>query len=225
MKACSKNRKQIALLALGSESRLQPARRNSKAHSSIPSPSLPNVPPTSDPAFQHLIAHLQTCSGCRQYFNELSTVTTFLASTSHQAHPELVATESFHLRVAKAIDAHRLPAPRLIGNWLSTIGERLQLRFQLPRIAVPALAAIAAGLLLMLMFHQASTVAPPRPSAAMRQTPVTESHPSPTLANYQAVANRSLDQFDDLLTLQANKNPHPAPVYTASLLRTTAMPE
>jgi hypothetical protein len=39
----------------------------------------------------------------------------------------------------------------------------------------------------------------------------------PTIANYQRIATRSLDELDDLLTMQGRRNPSPTPIYTASL--------
>ena len=46
-----------------------------------------------------------------------------------------------------------------------------------------------------------------------------ESDPAPTIANYQMVANQSLDKLDELLTRQGNKRLPPAPIYTASTLK------
>jgi len=40
----------------------------------------------------------------------------------------------------------------------------------------------------------------------------------PTLANYQKVANRSLDQFDELLNTEARQRPPAVPIQAASLL-------
>jgi hypothetical protein len=52
---------------------------------------------------------------------------------------------------------------------------------------------------------------PPRTSASVaRLTGL-----SPTLANYHSVANRSLDQLDDLLSLQGGSCCSPSPVYSA----------
>jgi hypothetical protein len=43
-----------------------------------------------------------------------------------------------------------------------------------------------------------------------------ESDLAPTIANYQMVANQSLEQLFELLTRQGNKRLPPAPVYTVS---------
>jgi hypothetical protein len=59
----------------------------------------------------------------------------------------------------------------------------------------------------------------PLPGPVMANTlppPVFSSDLSPTVANYQMVANRSLDKLDDLLTRQGNRNTTPASIYTAS---------
>ena len=63
---------------------------------------------------------------------------------------------------------------------------------------------------------RASLPAPTRVQAAA--TPDRQSDPSPTLANYERVAARSLDDLDDLLTRQALKRHAPTPTYKASLL-------
>jgi hypothetical protein len=39
---------------------------------------------------------------------------------------------------------------------------------------------------------------------------------APTIANYQRVANQSLDKLDALLTRQGNRPLPPMPIYTAS---------
>jgi hypothetical protein len=228
MKPCSKHRKPIALLALSLksgapneppsvESQLQPAQRNCNVHGPRVSPS--GLDTVSDPSFQHLISHIQTCPGCLQYFNELSTVTTFLTSTSDQPYPDLEATESFHRRVVDAIRDHPRFIPR---DWLLTIADRLHFRPQPLRIALPALVAVAAVVFVMLTFHHSPK---PSPSTAAHKEAQPQPPLPPTVANYQAVANRSLDQLDDLLTLQANKPQHSVPIYTASLFSTTAIPE
>src|SRR5438477_440866 len=47
----------------------------------------------------------------------------------------------------------------------------------------------------------------------------------PTFSNYQMVANRSLEELDELLTRQGNRNPPPIPIYTASTLPRANVPD
>jgi hypothetical protein len=77
-------------------------------------------------------------------------------------------------------------------------------------------AALAIATLSILVRQPA--VPPPAPiSVQAVSTPAPKSDLEPTVANYQRVANRSLDELDDLLTRQANRNPPPVPIYTASM--------
>jgi hypothetical protein len=46
--------------------------------------------------------------------------------------------------------------------------------------------------------------------------PTVEHDLDPTISNYQIVANRSLEELEELLTRQGNRNPPPTPLYTAS---------
>jgi len=57
---------------------------------------------------------------------------------------------------------------------------------------------------------------PEAPTAQIVPSSNSESDLAPTIANYQMVANQSLDKLSDLLTRQGNKSLPPAPVYTAA---------
>jgi hypothetical protein len=48
---------------------------------------------------------------------------------------------------------------------------------------------------------------------------------APSLANYQIVANRSLDELDELLTRQAHHPQPRAPIYTASAFVLVSSPD
>ena len=76
MKACSKNRKLLAWLALGELD----ARRAGE-----------------------LRAHIQTCDGCRYYLEEVSAVTDRLATVDMTA--DMQASESFHGRLVTSLRA------------------------------------------------------------------------------------------------------------------------
>jgi hypothetical protein len=58
--------------------------------------------------------------------------------------------------------------------------------------------------------------APPRNTANNTVVRHAEPELAPTLSNYQMVASHSLEQFDDLLTRQANRPLPRTPVYTPS---------
>jgi anti-sigma factor RsiW len=78
MKACSKNRKLLAWLALGELD----ARRAGE-----------------------LRAHIQTCDGCRYYLEEVSAVTDRLAAVDMTA--DMQASESFHGRLVTSLRAEQ----------------------------------------------------------------------------------------------------------------------
>lgn len=156
-----------------------------------------------------LRAHFETCAGCRRYLEEISSLAVGLETA--ETETDIATSESFHRRVLSALAAEepagKEPAPLLhwLWNW---------------RVAVPALCATAGVICVLLHFVQ-------RPGASLSGTTTVHvvaptSHRQvdllPTLANYEMVANRSFDQFDELLTRQANRNLPPAPSYLASSL-------
>jgi hypothetical protein len=187
MNPCAKNRKSIALLALdelGGESS------------------------------RELRTHLETCEGCRRYYDELSNVTGTLALLETDQNIRTSAT--FHRRVVNAL---RTEAPVRKEGAL----ERFLLSLTNHPAAwkaAGALAVLIAALVLIVPAHRAPLPVPataPAPIAANIAPPGNVSADmEPTIANYQMVADRSLDKLDDLLTRQGNRNPPPAPIYTAS---------
>ena len=143
--------------------------------------------------------HLQECEGCRGYHLEISHVKQCLSS------PELLRTAEVPLReLAFRKGRSRTWARKLAGGTLALPGLNW-------RLGLPALSAILLGILTFsalvrrpvpppVRVHQANIVAAPSPSPALL----------PTLGNYRAVANQSLDELDDLLARQS-KRPVPAP--------------
>jgi anti-sigma factor RsiW len=155
-----------------------------------------------------LRAHIQTCDGCRRYLEQISTVTEKL--TAAEVMPEIEASESFHQRLAG-----RLEEPG--SFWESLVAQfaprRLNWRVALPVLGTAALVVATLSILL-----RQPTISPPVPIRVQAVLPsVQTSDLPPTIANYQRVANRSLDELDELLTRQANRNPPPAQIYTASM--------
>jgi len=154
--------------------------------------------------------HMETCAGCRRYFEEVSAVKATLASAD--GGPEVVASESFHRRLASRLRAEPAGSP-----WGDLAGRLAGLRLTW-RVALPALGA--AAVLIVLVSSLARHPGAPVPAPIRLQAeaiPNAKSDPAPTIANYERVANRSLDELDDLLTRQAIKSHSPAPIYRASL--------
>jgi hypothetical protein len=183
MKPCFSKRKLIAWLALGELD----ARRA-----------------------QALRAHVETCKGCRSYFEEMSAVARRLAAAEDP--PEIEASASFHRRLVGRLRAEgSATAWESVASWLSA--SRLNWR-----VAVPVLGAAALVIALLFLFPrqpgELRSVQGPRPVVA---PPAARDDLSPTVANYQRAATRSLEELDDLLTRQANRNPSPTPIYTASI--------
>jgi hypothetical protein len=50
-------------------------------------------------------------------------------------------------------------------------------------------------------------------------------NPDITLSKYHAIANRSLDELDELLTHQGNRNPPPSGTYTTSTFARGSVPD
>ncbi len=166
------------------------------------------------PEAEQLRAHLHTCARCRSCFEELTKVTAAIRNAEPDA--SLTVPPSFHRRVATAL---RAEASRPFRAVLAESLRRLVLD---PRVALPVAGALVATLVAVSALRLGPPVDRPAPSpvqapAALHLT----SDLAPTLANYQSVANRSLDQLDELLTRQGSKGLARAPVFTASAL---AMP-
>jgi hypothetical protein len=191
MKPCFGKRRLVALLALGElDVRRAPALR----------------------------AHLQTCAGCRAYFEAMSGISQKLAAADSQ--PELETSAVFHQRLMGRLRSEQAPpAWNSPGAWLA--GLRLNWRVALPVASAGALLVLA---LALFPRHPGTSpsVQVSRPAQAL--LPPGRSL-SPTVANYQQVASRSLDEFDDLLSAQARRNPCPAPSYTASMFAVASAPD
>ena len=187
-----------------------------------------------DQRARDLRVHIETCEGCRGYLSQLAAVTEKLAAI--EVGSEIEASESFHQKLAG-----RLRAEESMSFWESATAH-FRAVFPGRRVAWTATAASAvavAALFISLAHHgvfksaeysdqrdendpslahrrfsgpaQSAAKVAPGPDADRIQGDL-----APTIANYQMVANRSLEQFDDLLTRQGNRNPPSLPVYTAS---------
>jgi anti-sigma-K factor RskA len=183
MKPCPKNRERIALLALDA---LEIQSR------------------------RELRAHLDTCSGCRCYLEEVSIVAGKLraAETEMEARP----SPSFHRNLVAALataESHSaartlLVQVRSFWNW---------------RLALTAAAAAALAISAWLVVVRRVEV--PLPSSlAVHAIVKPESQPvlAPTFSNYEMAAHQSLDKLDALLTEQGQINPPPSLAYTVARL-------
>jgi anti-sigma factor RsiW len=158
-----------------------------------------------------LRTHLETCAGCRRYLEEISAVQERLAALD--TTPNVPASEAFHQRLAARLRAEQSkPLRDILAAQLAAV--RLSWRVALPVIGIAALATVTLSILLR---SPGASAPAPRGVQAVRQ-PYPETDLSPTIANYQRAASRSLEELDELLTMQANRTPSPAPIYTASML-------
>ena len=183
MKPCNKNRKRVAWLALGV------------------------LGPQEE---EQVRAHLQSCSGCRDYFQELSAVSEHLRNARVETAVE--STDRFHRRVLGALQDSSSASSGPLQVRPDFWGR---LRW---RIAWPALGAAAVLLMLVTLLHPGAI--PPARDAhrpvASRGGPRLDLEP--TIQNYQLAASRSMDKLDELLNLQAGRNLPSTPVYRASAL-------
>jgi hypothetical protein len=160
---------------------------------------------------RQLQAHLETCEGCRRYLAEISNVTEMLTQT--ESNPEVQASEVFHQKLAGRLRAAK---PDSIGEILASYLRGTLLNW---RVALPAIAALVVIGITFATWRQPPVV--PSPRIASTQTMLVsdaDNDLAPTIANYQRVANQSLDKLDALLTRQGNRPLPPMPIYTASTL-------
>jgi hypothetical protein len=163
-----------------------------------------------------LRAHLQTCAGCRHYLEQISNVANRLSAVKPE--PDIRTSETFHraligrLRAEESGEVSEIVAARLrplVLNW----------RVVLPVIGAAAVVFAA----LSLVAHRRDVSLPaPAPSYTASKT---KDALDPTVSNYQMVANRSLDELDELLARQGNRNPPSPALLTATpLSRANALP-
>lgn len=148
--------------------------------------------------------HFTQCKGCRGYWAEISNVTQGLKAAPSAS--DLEASDSFYRRVAERLKA--VEPSSVLGDLAMSFRESL-LNW---RVAVPAAAVMIIAIIVL--------VAPPRTPTVSVSTPGTVQATlssksgndlSPTLANYQMIANQSLDKLDELLIQHGSKPLPPAP--------------
>jgi anti-sigma factor RsiW len=159
-----------------------------------------------EPARQ-LRSHLETCPGCRQYLAEISYVGERIRGADVES---IEASHAFHRKLLTALRRQEASSETcattlqtLLSNW--RVGVALSL----------ILFATAAVVMLRFGQHQVPSSMPSERLTGAGISSGTPKDVEPTISNYSSVANRSLDQFDELLTQQANKHFASYPVYTA----------
>jgi hypothetical protein len=164
-----------------------------------------------DQPAHELLAHLKTCDGCHRYLAELSLVTEQLSAV--QPDSEVVASETFHRQTVARLKAETSES---VWNLLLAVVRDLPLLW---RVTVPA------SVILLIWLRLGITNSPPadvpvQPVASIHApataTTAATADQSPTIANYQRVADESLDKLDELLSQQEKQTARATPVYTAS---------
>lgn len=147
-----------------------------------------------------LRSHARTCPACARYLREMSSLSETLQTAA--VEPAVEASDLFHSSVVR-----KLRAQNAIGrSWFEQLTS-------IEKWGVAA-AALAVGLAVLSGVFAKLSHSPPRHIAENTVTSYVEPEPAPTLSNYQIVANRSLEEFDGLLTRQANRGLPPVRLYT-----------
>jgi hypothetical protein len=195
MKPCSRNRKLITWLALNALEAGQA---------------------------RELRAHLESCEGCRHYLAEMSSVAGRLAEAGTESGLE--TTEAFHQKVVAAVRAASKTdgtASRAPVGWrgcsrLAWEGLRTSSRLRLELGGAAVVLVMLAALVLFVWRPGRTPQVPSHDQPGGARLLMTDL--APTLANYQMVANHSLETLDDLLTQQGLRNLAPARTCTAGAL-------
>ena len=162
---------------------------------------------------RNLRTHFETCAGCRAYMEEISSVTNNL--TAAEPRTDVQASESFHHRLIgklRAAEPVSIRENALMWAWET---------FSNWRVAVPVIAAFVVLIGVFIVQKPRPVVSVSLSAQSSLPTALTtdlQTDPAPTIANYTIVANQSLEKLDELLTRQANQNPLPTRIYTASTL-------
>jgi len=160
---------------------------------------------------RELQTHLETCEGCRRYLAEISNVTEQLVAA--ESNPVVQASENFHRKLAGRLRAAK---PDSLGEMLAAFFQGTLLNW---RPALSAITVLAVVGVIVATWRQPARVSSPAPAGVQTASAsVADDDLAPTMANYQRVANQSLDKLDALLTKQGNRALPPMPVYTASTL-------
>lgn len=156
--------------------------------------------------------HLATCEGCQSYLEELRNVSRNISELGPLT--DLPRPRDFHQKLLNRLEAERSRSVSQISNLVASFAFSW-------RAALPVLGASAAAIAVLLILHHQPTK-PNQPATPLAKTIATTTanqiNFSPTFSTYQFLANRSPEKLDELLTREANRNPVPAPIYTAATL-------
>ena len=153
-----------------------------------------------------LRAHFAHCENCRRYFEEISTVAERLALTAPDS--TLQPSDLFHRRVVEKLRAVESP------SFVETLTAWIRGSGLIWRVALPTLTLLFVGFIATLALRNTANVKNPAVPMASSSRPAND--PAPTLANYQRIADQSLDELDELLTRQACRPLPPVSLFSAS---------
>ena len=146
-----------------------------------------------------LSAHLETCAGCRAYVAEISVITERLAAA--ETDSTLHTSARFHRELTARLQTSR---PESIGKILVAFLRGAQFNW---RLVLPIAAALVLALSSFFTWRQPAKVASvPQVAVPAAPSSTADTDLTPTIANYQMVADQSLDKLDDLLTRQGMQN-------------------
>jgi len=191
---------------------MKPCRKNQKQIVWLVMDALDNVQAAE------LKSHLQRCDGCQVYRSEIELLRNNLVEMDLAT--EIQAKESLHRRIMTALSENQAETG---GPAISLGVQRLRMSW---RAAVQTACVVAVGILILAALASRHE-APHAPSAQTHVIPIPTEHPDvlPTIANYRAIANQSLDQLDELLTRQS-KRPIPSPPsFSAATLALVNVPD
>lgn len=153
-----------------------------------------------------LRSHLETCPGCRQFYDEISGVTKQLSSV--ELNTDIRTSDTFHRKVAAALRQKR-PVNPLLALFSLNLPEWGQTAVLVGLIAII--------FTVTMIFSRSSHRTAPSPRVAqVSPSPNLNGDLPPTADHYQMVAARSFEKLDALLTSEGSRNLPPAPIYTAS---------
>jgi anti-sigma factor RsiW len=184
MQQCHRYRKEIGLLALGALSAEESA---------------------------HLRQHIEECPPCRERWEDLSAVCDRLSADASSL-PTAESSQFFHERLRRNVLA--TPQRMSFHGLLQLIGK-LPARWlrpgQIPRLSGDEFSSwkvgfsMAAGCVLAIILfyagwrHEGAKAPLATAAAVSKEIP----DPKPTLGRYQMLANKSLDEFDELMNRDA----------------------
>ena len=158
---------------------------------------------------ERLRAHLETCPGCRRYWESMSALSERLNSAQL---PSAELTESFHRRIARKIQEHEKAAPFFISAVQALWSER-----RLAAISLGIALAIATLVWLQSFYRDQDRASPQVSIKKIGELP-TEAALPPTLGSYHRAADVSLENFDALLAKQITPKSSTVETFTVSSL-------